>query len=64
MLRDWELFDGANVLSTAGYTVHSASVGQAHWTAENLNLGKKLLTEIPDTLLIPEEEESSKKPMG
>lgn len=64
MLRDWELFDGANVLSTAGYTVHSASAGRAHWTAENLKLGKQLLTEIPNALLIPEEEGSSKKQMG
>lgn len=58
------MLDGADVLSTAGYTVHSASAGRAHWTAKNLNLGKKLPNEIPDSMLLPEEDESSKKQMS
>lgn len=64
MLRDWELFDGAEVLSTAGNTVHNASAGQAHWTAKHLNLDKQLPTEILNPMFIQEEEESSKKQLG
>lgn len=52
------------MLSTAGYTVHNASAGRAHWTAKHLNLDKQLPTEILNSMFIPEEEESSKKQMG